>query len=86
MDLQHLMMKFIICMMIKNRLDKVLPQGANINTNDILYYYYLYHEDDQIYKKKIPSKDEIIYLYNDRGLMSIEQDGNMKANDEYFCN
>ena len=72
----------------KNRLIKIIPDGADgssSNSTPDLVFSYLYHGDDQIYKKKIPGSDEITFLYNDRGLLAIQQDGNNLSNGEYLA-
>ena len=60
---------------------KVIPPGA-INSNvvdDNLTFTYLYDNKNGLSAKKIPGADWQYFYYDNRDLMVLSQDGNMKA-------
>lgn len=67
----------------KGRLSKVLPPGATV-ADEKLIYSYLYDGTDKLKSKKIPGKDRIYYRYDARDLLVAQRDGNLLAENKWY--
>jgi len=61
---------------LKDRVESVIVPGAtNVNTD--LNFYYSYDGKDNVIYKKIPSRGEIFYEYNNKNLLASWRDNNL---------
>jgi RHS repeat-associated protein len=60
----------------KDRLEKVVVPGATLSNTD-LNFYYLYDVKDNVIYRKIPSRGEFYYQYNDKNLLATWRDNNI---------
>lgn len=61
---------------LKDRLEAVVVPGATWTTNTDLNYYYSYDGEDMLIYKKLPSRGEVNYLYNNKDLLAAYRDNN----------
>ena len=69
----------------KSRLSKVIPPGTDIDDNDLIYSY-LYDFRNNISEQKIPDIHPIKFRYDSRNLLTLSQDGNQSAMDQWLHN
>jgi len=65
-------------------LERVIPPGATAAQSDLIYEF-SYDERDNLTHKKVPGKEEIEYRYNRRNLLGYYQDGNLRADDQWYA-
>ena len=64
----------------KDRLKQVVPPGATPSSSGLIYKY-LYDTRDRLIEKKVPDANPTYMKYNNRNLLVLTQDGNMKLSD-----
>jgi len=65
----------------RNLVQEVVPPGSTLS-NDALNFIYERDKEGKVLRKKVPSKDWVDYVYDDRDLMIGYQDGFMRIQDE----